>query len=70
MQSGTFSNGDKYAHKVFLSCSKRKFSVWYSATRVYQDAEGIDAKGRSYPVTKAQKAALCRLFNITVQKDA
>jgi hypothetical protein len=64
MQTGQFSNGDKYAHKVFLCGSKRKFSVWYSAARVYQDAEAIDAKGRSYRVTNSQRAALCRLFNL------
>jgi hypothetical protein len=64
MQTGQFSNGDKYAHKVFLCGSKRKFSVWYSAAREYQSAEAIDTRGRSYPVTKAQRAALCRLFNL------
>jgi len=47
-----------------LSGYKRKFSVWYSADREYQDAAAIDAMGRSYPVTKAQRAALCRLFNL------
>jgi hypothetical protein len=66
MQSGQFSNGGKYAHKVFLSGYKRKFSVWYSADREFQSAEAIDARGRSYPVTKAQRAALCRLFNLTI----
>lgn len=69
MQTGQFSNGDKYAHKVFLSTSKRKFSVWYSATREFQDAEGIDARGRSYPATKAQRAALCRLFGLSNPRD-
>jgi len=64
MQTGQFSNGDKYAHKVFLCGSKRKFSVWYSAAREFQSAEAIDAAGRSYSVTKAQRAALCRLFNL------
>ena len=66
MQTGQFSNGDKYAHKVFLCGSKRKFSVWYSAARVFQDAQAIDARNRAYPVTKAQRAALCRLFNLTM----
>lgn len=65
MQVGQFNNGDKYAHKVFLVGSKRKFSVWYSAAREFQDAQAIDALGRSYPVTKAQRDALCRLFNLT-----
>ena len=65
MLTGQFSNGDKYAHKVYLSGYKRQFSVWYSADRQFQDAESIDAKNRCYPVTKAQRAALCRLFNLT-----
>lgn len=65
MQTGQFSNGDKYAHKVYLCGYKRRFSVWYSADRQFQDAESIDAKNRCYPVTKAQRAALCRLFNLT-----
>lgn len=67
MQTGQFSNGDKYAHKVYLTGSKRKFSVWYSAEREYQDAAAIDALGRSYSVTKAQRDALCRLFNLRNQ---
>lgn len=65
MQTGQFSNGDRYAHKVFLTGYKRKFSVWYSADRVFQSAEGIDSKGRSYPVSKKQRESLCRLFGLS-----
>ena len=65
MQAGSFPNGDRYVHKVFLADSKRKFSVWYSAEKVFQNAEAIDAKGRSYPPTEKQKRALCRLFGLT-----
>lgn len=69
MQTGQFSNGDRYAHKIFLCGSKRKFSVWYSAGRRFQDAQGIDARGRAYPVTKAQRAALCRLLSLSDKQD-
>ena len=62
---GQFSNGDKYAHNVYLCGYMRRFSVWYSANRQFQDAEAIDKKDRCYPVTKAQRARLCRLFHLT-----
>lgn len=41
IQEGQFSNGDRYAHHVYLCGYKRRFSVWYSANLQLQAAAAL-----------------------------
>lgn len=61
MSISYFSTGGGVAHKVRVTGSQCKFSVWFDANGQYVDAQRIDARQRAYPVTAAQRAALARM---------
>lgn len=60
------ANATHYFHKITIPDSRCKFSAWFngdpmgttSSLAVLVDAERIDARGRSYPVTERQREIL------------
>lgn len=56
-----FSDGSCVEHGVRLEGSNCRFSVWWDAWGTFfTDAERIDSRGRSYPVTYKQHLQLIR----------
>lgn len=56
MQVHTFPNGCFVAHKVYITASTCKFSIWLDSFGNLTDAERIDKRRRSYTVKRASAA--------------
>jgi hypothetical protein len=56
MQFHIFSNGNFVAHKVYITCSACKFSIWFDSSGNLMDAERIDKRQRGYAVKHASAA--------------
>lgn len=56
MQFHTFSNGSFVAHKVYITGSTCKFSMWFDSSGNLTDAERIDKRHRGYAVKHASAA--------------
>jgi len=54
MQIQSFRNGGYVVHRYRMEGSRCRFSIWYDSCLFVLDAERIDARGRSYPVTPRQ----------------
>lgn len=56
MQIHTFSNGGFVAHRVYITESACKFSIWFDAVGNLTDAARYDKRRREYPVNHASAA--------------
>ncbi len=56
MQVRTFPNGGFVAHKVYITESTCKFSIWFDSSGNLTDAERIDKRHRGYTVKHASAA--------------
>jgi hypothetical protein len=56
MQTHTFPNGSFVVHKVYITESTCKFSIWFDSSGNLTDAERIDKRNRSYTVKHASAA--------------
>jgi hypothetical protein len=56
MQIHTFSTGSFVAHKVYITESTCKFSIWFDSSGNLTDAQRIDKRHRGYEVKHASAA--------------
>lgn len=56
MQVHTFPNGGFVAHRVYITESTCKFSIWFDGSGNLTDAERIDKRRRGYNVKHASPA--------------
>ena len=56
MQVHTFPNGNFVAHRVYITESICKFSIWFGSSGNLTDAERIDKRRRGYNVNHASPA--------------
>jgi hypothetical protein len=56
MQVHTFLEGSFVAHRVYITESTCKFSIWLDSSGNLTDAERIDKRHRSYAVKHASAA--------------
>lgn len=56
MQTHTFPNGIFVAHKVYITESTCKFSIWFDSSGNLTGAERIDKRHRGYTVKHASAA--------------
>ena len=56
MQVHTFPNGSFVVHKVYITGSACKFSIWFDSSGNLTDAERIDKRHRGYNVKHASAA--------------
>ena len=56
MQVHTFPNGSFVVHKVYITSSACKFSIWFDSSGILTDAERIDKRQRGYAVKHASAA--------------
>lgn len=73
MQLSTFSNGGFVIHKIYIGESRCRFSAWFDADGKILDCERIDARGRPYPASDKQKAAVdfaCRYVKRDMAKES
>ena len=56
MQAHTFQGGSFVAHRVYITGSACKFSIWFDSSGILTDAERIDKRQRGYNVKHASPA--------------
>jgi hypothetical protein len=56
MRVHTFPNGSFVAHRVYITESTCKFSIWFDSSGNLTDAERIDKRPRGYNVKHASPA--------------
>ena len=56
MQFHTFPDGCFVAHKVYITGSACKFSIWFDSSGNLTEAERIDKRRRGYAVKHANPA--------------
>jgi hypothetical protein len=56
MQTHTFPDGGFVAHKVYITESTCRFSIWVDSSGNLTDAERIDKRRRSHTVKHASAA--------------
>ena len=56
MQVHTFPNGSFVAHRVYITGSTCKFSIWFDSSGNLSYAERIDKRQRGYNVKHASAA--------------
>lgn len=73
MQFHTFPNGGFVAHKVYITGSACKFSIWFDSSGNLTEAERIDKRHRGYNVKHASPAwisleSVARRIAVTASK--